>query len=134
MSKFSLNLFLTMLAGAALTACIRIPKQPETTGNTVPLTYRFDGGADMTSLFSLKATYLTEEGRPVTEEIGSLPWSKAVDVRKPFEARLEVKFAKKNGFTVRPAYAVGFSGTIGLDGADAKAITPPLGRNARCRK
>ena len=59
MSKIFPRFFLPLLAAAFIVACIRIPKQPQTTDpDTTPLTYRFDGGADLTALFTLQASYI----------------------------------------------------------------------------
>ncbi len=81
MSKIFPRFFLPLLAAAFIVACIRIPKQPQTTDpDTTPLTYRFDGGADLTALFTLQASYIAADGRTQTEQIASLPWAKEVGV------------------------------------------------------
>lgn len=120
------RLFLPLLAGAVLAACIRIPKQPKTNPDTAPLTYRFDGGADLTSLFLLKATYIGADGRTKSEQIDALPWSKEVGIKAPFSARLSVRFQKKQDYSRRERYAVGFSGGIDYAGTRS-AVAPPLG-------
>ena len=67
MSKIFPRFFLPLLAAAFIVACIRIPKQPQTTDpDTTPLTYRFDGGADLTALFTLQASYIAADGRTQT--------------------------------------------------------------------
>ena len=92
MSKIFPRFFLPLLAAAFIVACIRIPKQPQTTDpDTTPLTYRFDGGADLTALFTLQASYIAADGRTQTEQIASLPWAKEVGVSAPFGARLDVR-------------------------------------------
>ena len=123
MEKLFFRLLLPLLAGAVVTACIRIPKQPRTNVNTAPLTYRFDGGDDLTSLFTLKATYVGADGRMKSEQIDALPWSKEVGVLTPFSAQLSVRFQKKADFTRRESYAVGYSGSI--DFAATRAAIPP---------
>lgn len=127
MSKIFPRFFLPLLAAAFIVACIRIPKQPQTTDpDTTPLTYRFDGGADLTALFTLQASYIAADGRTQTEQIASLPWAKEVGVSAPFGARLDVRFRKKADYPRQDVYAVGFSGGIDCASANA-AIPPPLG-------
>jgi len=124
MSKIFPRFFLPLLAAAFIVACIRIPKQPQTTDpDTTPLTYRFDGGADLTALFTLQASYIAADGRTQTEQIASLPWAKEVGVSAPFGARLDVRFRKKADYPRQDVYAVGFSG--GIDCASANAAIPP---------
>lgn len=120
------RLLLPLLAVAALAACIRIPKQPKNRQDTSPLTYRFDGGADLTSLFTLKATYVGADGRTKSEQINSLLWSKEIAVKAPFNAQLSVRFKKNQDYSRRDRYAVGYSGSIDY-GATRNAFTPPLG-------
>lgn len=130
MSKIFPRFFLPLLAAAFIVACIRIPKQPQTTDpDTTPLTYRFDGGADLTALFTLQASYVAADGRTQTEQIASLPWAKEVGVSAPFGARLDVRFRKKADYPRQDVYAVGFSG--GIDCASANAAIPP--RPEPCR-
>ena len=124
MSKIFPRFFLPLLAAAFIVACIRIPKQPQTTDpDTTPLTYRFDGGADLTALFTLQASYIAADGRTQTEQIASLPWAKEVGVSAPFGARLDVRFRKKADYPRQDVYAVGFSG--GIDCASANGGFPP---------
>lgn len=122
MDKMFHRLLLLLLSGAALAACIRIPKPPKTAEGT-PLTYRFDGGADMLSLFTLRASYVAADGRTKTEQIASLPWSRQVAVDGAFEARLDVEFRKKADFPRQASYAVGFAG--GIDYTATRAAIPP---------
>lgn len=124
MNKLFYGLCLVLVTGAAaFTACIRMPDRPRPVTGGEPLTYRFDGGADMTSLFSLEASYVAADGRTATERIASLPWSKQIAVNPPFSARLKVAFRRKENFPVRDSYAVGWSG--GIDFAASKAAIPP---------
>lgn len=124
MSKIFSRLILPLLAAVLVAACIRIPKQPKTTDpDTTPLAYRFEGGADLTSLFTLRASYVAADGRTKTEWITSLPWSKEVCVSAPFSARLDVGFRKKADYPRQDTYAVGFSG--GIDYASTRAAIPP---------
>ena len=115
MSKIFPRFFLPLLAAAFIVACIRIPKQPQTTD--------LDGGADLTALFTLQASYIAADGRTQTEQIASLPWAKEVGVSAPFGARLDVRFRKKADYPRQDVYAVGFSG--GIDCASANAAIPP---------
>lgn len=122
MSKIFSRLLLPLLAAALVAACIRIPKPPKA-ADPIPLTYRFDGGADLAALFTLQASYVAADGRTKTEQITSLPWSKQVGVTAPFSARLDVKFRKKTDFPGQDTYAVGFSG--GIDYPSTRAAIPP---------
>lgn len=124
MNKTFYGLCLVLMAGtAAFTACIRMPDRPRPEAEGDPLTYRFDGGADMTSLFDLEARYVASDGRTAIERIASLPWSKQLAVKRPFGARLDVTFRKKASYPVRDTYAVGWTG--GIDFARSKAAIPP---------
>lgn len=66
----------------------------------------------MNSLFSFRASYVDADGRTVSENISSLPWSRTLTVETPFDAQLDVAFSARAHYPEKSLYEVGFEGAI----------------------
>lgn len=96
--------------GGIFCSCIKMPENPGDFKTDV--TYRFEGGADLTSLFALEAVYTTAEGTLQSEPIEALPWVRSVRTGLPFDARLDVRFAASAEYPEKMLYDVGFDGSV----------------------
>lgn len=105
------------LLGGDFFRLYREPGNPGDIKNEV--TYRFEGGADLPSLFALEAVYTAADGTSQTEPIAALPWERSVRTGLPFDARLDVRFAARPDYPEKSLYDVGFAGSVQWPG-DAK--------------
>lgn len=103
---------LLILWGGGVCSCIEIPDRPRESAPKADVTYHFDGGRDLPSLFTLQASYPGADGRTVTERISSLPWSRTLSVTLPFDAALKVAFSAQEQIPEKSLYDVGFDGYI----------------------
>lgn len=107
MKKHLLLLAVAILANG----CIRPPEyNPDR--STASVAYSFTGGENMTDLFNFTATYTDDSNLPVTERVRTLPWTKQIKARLPFDAHLEIRFDAKDRIPDRGGYEVGFGGAI----------------------
>lgn len=105
-------LVVVFVGGGIFGSCIKKPNIANATKQNIDVTYHFDGGADMPSLFSLYATYTNATGGSFTERIENLPWTVIVSTKRPFNPQLKVTFSTRNDFAEKPLYDIGFDGYI----------------------
>ncbi|MEG1692969.1 MAG: hypothetical protein RR312_06200 [Bacteroidales bacterium] len=99
-------IFMCMLA----CSCVKMPKNNYNLVSDV--TYSFNGEEDMLSLFQLHASYLDANNTIVSENIESLPWTKAVRFNEKSKASLSVTFKSVSNIPDKKNYKVGYSGDI----------------------
>ena len=94
MKKTMLLLATLLIGGMIFTSCSKDPTPtptPTPSTNTVKVAYQVANtyeGLVMSECFKLNVTYLDANGKEVTESGVSLPWTKEIEVTKPFHAKM----------------------------------------------
>ena len=82
-----------LIGGMMLTGCKKNPQPtPDPTTKTKTIVYQVtnkDNESILSDCFKLKVTYLDANGQSVTEENITPPWTKSVEVKLPFHAKME---------------------------------------------
>ena len=129
--KFNFLLFAAMFFGAislSTTSCSSnddetfITEEPDSVyvkvGYRLDKDFKVDGtviSQDETFTFStLKVSYIQALGDTVTVVLDSLPWIKELDMKKPFDAYINVQYVKNEDFVedVTKGYKAYINGTI----------------------
>jgi len=88
-----------LIGGMMLTGCKKNPQPtptPDPTTKTKTVVYKVDNtyeGLTMSECFKLSVTYLGADGQSVTENNVTLPWTKSIEVKLPFTAKMEGTFS-----------------------------------------
>lgn len=82
-----------LIGGMIFTSCSKdpTPTPTPTPSNTIKMVYKVDNsfeGLVMSDCFKLNVTYLDANGKEVSETAATLPWTKEIDVTKPFHAKM----------------------------------------------
>ena len=88
----------TLLIGGMMhTGCKKDPQPtPDPTTKTKTVVYKVDNtyeGLTMSECFKLNVTYLDADGQLVTENNVTLPWTKSIEAKLPFTAKMEGTFS-----------------------------------------
>lgn len=125
------TLFWLLGAALCLTACDE-KGQGGTTGGegggdkpetevTATVTYDMKGGADVTTVLDITASYTDAEGKEVTVEVTSLPWQAVITGAKvPFNADLKIELAKKETYEDKEFYQMGLGANISYTTSDGQ--------------
>ena len=85
-----------LIGGMMLTGCKKDPQPtPDPTTKTKTVVYKVDNtysGLTMSECFKLNVTYLDADGQLVTENNVTLPWTKSIEAKLPFKAKMEGTF------------------------------------------
>ena len=85
-----------LIGGMMLTGCKKDPQPtPDPTTKTKTVVYKVDNtyeGFTMSDCFKLNVTYLDADGQLVTENNVTLPWTKSIEAKLPFKAKMEGTF------------------------------------------
>ena len=88
-----------LIGGMMLTGCKKDPQptpDPDPTTKTKTVVYKVDNtysGLTMSKCFKLSVTYLDANGQSVTENNVTLPWTKSIEAKLPFTAKMEGTFS-----------------------------------------
>ncbi len=88
-----------LIGGMMLTGCKKDPQptpDPDPTTKTKTVVYKVDNtysGLTMSECFKLSVTYLDANGQSVTENNVTLPWTKSIEAKLPFTAKMEGTFS-----------------------------------------
>lgn len=75
---------------------------------TADVTYKINGGADMTLICDLTVNYTDVAGKTVSEQIATLPWSKSIAAAEvPFTAHMKLDIAPRENYEEKSSYKVG---------------------------
>lgn len=93
MKKIALLIATLFTVSMMITGCNREDPTPEPTPNTYTVVYKIDNQSLVTSdimspCFKMNVSYTDANGQLVTENNVTLPWSKSVDVKTPFHAKM----------------------------------------------
>ncbi len=128
------TLFWLLGAALCLTACDE-KGQGGTTGGeggddkpetevTATVTYDMQGGADITTVLDITASYTDADGKEVTVEVASLPWQAVITGAKvPFTADLKVELSPKESFEEKEQYQMGLNTSIGYKTSDGQFVS-----------
>ena len=93
MKKITLLMATLFMVSMMITGCKKDDPTPEPTPNTYTVVYKIDNQSLVTSdimspCFKMNVSYTDANGQLVTENNVTLPWSKSVDVKIPFHAKM----------------------------------------------
>ena len=91
MKKITLLMATLFMVSMMITGCKKDNPTPEPTPNTYTVVYKIDNHYDdftMSPCFKMNVSYTDANGQLVTENNVTLPWSKSVDVKIPFHAKM----------------------------------------------
>ena len=95
MKKVMFLLTTLLIGGMMFTGCKKdepTPEpEPEPTPTTIKVAYSVtntDGNLVLSPCFKLDVTYIDADGQEVTESGQTLPWTKIIEVTKPFHAKM----------------------------------------------
>jgi len=93
MKKIALLIATLFTVSMMITGCNREDPTPEPTPNTYTVVYKIDNQSLVTSdimspCFKMNVTYTDANGQLVTENNVTLPWSKSVEIKLPFHAKM----------------------------------------------
>lgn len=96
MKKITLLMATLFMVSMMITGCKKDDPTPEPTPNTYTVVYKIDNQSLVTSdimspCFKMNVSYTDANGQLVTENNVTLPWSKSVDVKTPFHAKMTGK-------------------------------------------
>lgn len=122
--KFSLGL-IACLAFISFSACGDDENEPTPDPKpekvTASVSYAFSCQSDLLLATDITVTYANAEGKDVSEAVTEKEWKKEVtNVAVPFTAKLNITYAKKEGFTPEKAiynfgdgYGIGYKASNG---------------------
>ena len=93
MKKITLLMATLFMVSMMITGCKKDDPTPEPTPNTYTVVYKIGNQSLVTSdimspCFKMNVSYTDANGQLVTENNVTLPWSKSVDVKTPFHAKM----------------------------------------------
>ena len=91
MKKITLLMATLLMVSMMITGCKKDDPTPDPTPSTYTVVYKIDNHYEnliMSPCFKMNVSYTDATGQLVTENNATLPWSKSVDVKTPFHAKL----------------------------------------------